>query len=686
MTVTSRSTKLTSRALPAVCLSLLLSFLGACSSDGAPDETASNDAVSPWQSLSAEEIAAAAKALIDREGDGIVINRMSLKEPNKQTAKAWTTDTPAERGADLFYRSGKASFRASFDFGTQTLSASQQLTTGQSMLVGDELFGAVEKVSALPKVIEAVSRRGVDPDYALCLPRTVGRFYADIADPQNDRLARFDCFNIRGQSGLGILPTTSAYARPIEGLSVLFDVEENRLIELTDSFAGSEAPPADFEVLELGEDALDTRTPLRPINIAQSEGRNFSVSGSQIDWQGWQFHLRFDPRQGTVLNNIGYMRGDDFRPIAYEIAMSEMFVPYQDPDMHWFYRAYFDMGEYGFGNMATELKGNDCPANAVYQDVVLHTGAGEPVVAPNRICIFEFDPGYPSWRHNESLLEDLPGLTTHNSRRATNLVVRMVAVIGNYDYFQDYVFQQDGRLRIRLISTGIDATKGVFAASLDDAGSAAETAYGTLIAPHRLGVNHDHFFSYRVDMDVDGTENNFLRQKLVAEAQPEAAPRQGIWRVDTEKVSTEQAAQTVMRVEKPALLTFTSANATNQMGYPTGYQLIFPNIRPLVTPEDPIYQRAGFLKSNLWVTRYQPDEIFSAGIAVNQSAEGQGLPRYAANDESIENADIVAWPTIGFHHVPMAEDWPVMPAKVDEIVLKPRNFFDRNPALDVPNE
>ena len=38
---------------------------------------------------------------------------------------------------------------------------------------------------------------------------------------------------------------------------------------------------------------------------------------------------------------------------------------------------------------------------------------------------------------------------------------------------------------------------------------------------------------------------------------------------------------------------------------------------------------------------------------------------------------------IGFHHVPMAEDWPVMPSKVDEIVLKPRNFFGRNPALDV---
>ena len=664
---------------------LMLFFLTACTTDETPEMAHVGTALSPWHSLTEAEIKTAAAALIGREGNAIVINRISLKEPNKQAAKAWQSNESAQRGADLLFRSGKSSFRASFDFGTNTLSTSTKLTTGQSMLVGEELFGAVETVSALPELVDAVSQRGIDPDYAICLPRTIGRFYADTADPVNDRLARFECFNIRGQRGLGILPTTSAYARPIEGLSVLFDVEENRVIDITDSYAGAVAPPADFEVLELDEDTLDTRTPLRPITMTQSEGHNFSVSGSQIDWQGWQFHLRFDPRQGTVLNNIGYMNGETFRPIAYEIAMSEMFVPYQDPDTHWFYRAYFDMGEYGFGNMATELKGNDCPANAVYQDVVLHTGGGDPVVAPNRVCIFEFDPWYPSWRHSESLLEDVPGLVTHNARRATNLVVRMVAVIGNYDYFQDYIFQQDGRIRIRLISTGIDATKGVFAKSLSDSGALDETAYGTLIAPHRLGVNHDHFFSYRIDMDVDGTENNFLRQKLVAETQASDASRQGIWRVQTEQVATEQAAQTVMRVEKPALLTFASNNTVNQMGYPTAYQLMFPNIRPLVTPEDPIYQRAGFLKNNLWVTRYQPDEIFSAGIAVNQSKNGVGLPVYAQDNESIKNTDIVAWPTIGFHHVPMAEDWPVMPAKVDEIVLKPRNFFDHNPALDVAN-
>ena len=59
------------------------------------------------------------------------------------------------------------------------------------MLVGEELFGAVETVSALPELVDAVSQRGIDPDYAICLPRTIGRFYADTAEPVNHSLA--DC-------------------------------------------------------------------------------------------------------------------------------------------------------------------------------------------------------------------------------------------------------------------------------------------------------------------------------------------------------------------------------------------------------------------------------------------------------------------------------------------------------------
>ena len=107
------------------------------------------------------------------------------------------------------------------------------------------------------------------------------------------------------------------------------------------------------------------------------------------------------------------------------------------------------------------------------------------------------------------------------------------------------------------------------------------------------------------------------------------------------------------------------------------------NVKPLVTPVDEAFKRAYFVQKNLWVTRFKRDEIFAAGLSANQSAPGLGLPEYVADNEALKQADIVGWATIGFHHVPMAEDWPVMSSKVDEIVLKPRNFFDRNPAIDL---
>ena len=140
-----------------------------------------------------------------------------------------------------------------------------------------------------------------------------------------------------------------------------------------------------------------------------------------------------------------------------------------------------------------------------------------------------------------------------------------------------------------------------------------------------------------------------------------------------------------MSAERPAVLLFSSNQTKNAMGYPTGYQLIMPNIKPLVTPMDEAFKRAYWVNRNLWVTRFKRDEIFASGLPTNQSAPWLGLPEYIVDNENIEDTDIVAWATMGFHHVPMAEDWPVMPSKVDEIILKPRNFFDRNPAIDLPN-
>ena len=39
----------------------------------------------------------------------------------------------------------------------------------------------------------------------------------------------------------------------------------------------------------------------------------------------------------------------------------------------------------------------------------------------------------------------------------------------------------------------------------------------------------------------------------------------------------------------------------------------------------------------------------------------------------------------GFHHLPRAEDWPVMSTDWKTIHIKPHNFFTRNPALTIPS-
>ena len=166
---------------------------------------------------------------------------------------------------------------------------------------------------------------------------------------------------------------------------------------------------------------------------------------------------------------------------------------------------------------------------------------GEPIQIPNAVCLFERSIGDPAWRHYE-----LVGLSGQNpkppaGRPASELVVRSAAALGNYDYLVDYVFHQDGSIRIAVGATGVDATKGVASQSMKDATAAVDTRHGTLIAPGLVAPFHSHYFNFRLDLDVDGIANDFMRERLVQQALPEGSPRRSLFAVTSEMPANDLA-------------------------------------------------------------------------------------------------------------------------------------------------
>jgi primary-amine oxidase len=57
---------------------------------------------------------------------------------------------------------------------------------------------------------------------------------------------------------------------------------------------------------------------------------------------------------------------------------------------------------------------------------------------------------------------------------------------------------------------------------------------------------------------------------------------------------------------------------------------------------------------------------------------------WANRNENVVDEDLVLFVQFGINHVPRIEDFPVMPCEILKVAFKPVNFFDKNPALDVP--
>jgi primary-amine oxidase len=527
-------------------------------------------------------------------------------------------------------------------------------------LLFEEAFASIVALEENPEWQAAMHRRGIEDLSKIQIdPWPAGNF----GEPHEEgrRICRCIAFVRETEDDNG-------YARPVEGVVGFVDMGRGEVLEVADHGVIPLPPERGSYYLE---DVGEARTDLKPIEITQPEGPSFVVQGNLVLWQHWSFRVTMDPIEGLVLHQIGYEDQERVRPVVYRASVSEMVVPYGDPGRMHGWKNAFDAGEWGLGRMANPLKlGCDCLGIIHYFDATFSSETGTPYTVPNAICMHEEDYGV-LWKHNDvrSARDEV--------RRSRRLVVSFFATVGNYDYGFFWYFYLDGTIQFEAKLTGVLSTMALQPGE--------QPQFASVVAPQLAAPFHQHLFNVRLDMEVDGTQNSVFEM----ETKPVPSGPDNPWSNAFESVATllESEGQARRDVDPRHNRTWKVVNPTspNRLGFPVAYMLV-PGCSPtlLADPQSSVGRRATFATHNLWVTRYAPEERRAAGDYPNQHYGGAGLPLFTSENRDLVDQDLVLWHTFGVTHVPRPEEWPVMPVEYAGFRLVPVGFFDRNPALDVP--
>jgi primary-amine oxidase len=467
------------------------------------------------------------------------------------------------------------------------------------------------------------------------------------------------------------------YGRPIEGVVALVNMNTLKVVDVTDTDVVPIPPPSqEFDEKSIGVQ----RQKVKPLNITQPDGASYTMNGNEISWQKWKFRYTMHPREGLVLHTVGYEEDDKVRPILYRAALSEMVVPYGDPETNWRWRSAFDVGEYSVGRLASPLEPNlDAPSNAQLIDVTFADDNGKPYTHERAVAIYERDAGI-LWKHFDSYS------LQNETRRARELVMFFVATIGNYDYAVNYIFKQDGSLEVDLALTGIMLPKGVKEKKLgQDEMSGKMLMPGHLVSENVVAPHHQHFFNFRLDFDVDGPNNSVTEMNTFALPSGKYNPYLNGFVMRETQLRREKDAGRKMDMQAARTWSVVNPSKKNSLGQNTSYILIpGANSLPYIGSEASVRKRAQFINNHFWATKYSATEMSAAGSYPNQSRGGDGIPQFIINNESLANTDVVVWYTLGVTHIPRPEEWPIMPVTHVGFKMIPGAFFDRNPAMDVP--
>ena len=618
----------------------------------------------PLTPLTAQEIQRAVRILNEQAsltGTTRFVS-ISLKEPPKETILAFQPGDAVTRQAFavVFDNQTNSCYEAVLSLDEKRILSWTHVPGVQPTMTADEQIECEQAVLTSPEFREALLRYGItNPDLVTVDIWTVGNYGAD--EERTMRLARPLCF-------LKADETDNPYAKPIEGLKPVVDLNTMRVVRIED-YGKWPLPPQQSNYR--ADRVPDQRTDLKPLEIIQPEGPSFTVDGYEVSWQKWNFVIGFNSREGLTLHHLTYDDNGKKRSILYRASLSEMVVPYGDPGVTQRRKNAFDTGEYGMGQCANSLElGCDCLGHIQYFDAHLTDSRGKLLTIKNAICLHEEDYGI-LWKHTDRRDNHV------EVRRSRRLVISSISTVENYEYGFYWYLYQDGNIQLEIKLTGI--------LSLGAVHEGEKPKWGNLVAPLVYAPNHQHFFNVRLDFAVDGSQNTVYQMDIVPDEVNEDNPFENGFYAQATPYETEKQACSNINIDSARFWKIANENTQNALGEAPAYKFFAgDNCKPFATPNASWRRRAGFVNNHVWVTPFDETQYFAAGDYPNQHVGGDGLTKWVEQDRPIRNTDLVFWYTMGHTHIPRLEDYPVMPAAYIGFLLKPHGFFNENPSNDVP--
>ncbi|CCH45595.1 primary-amine oxidase [Wickerhamomyces ciferrii] len=632
----------------------------------------------PLDPLSIQEIKAVVSIVKENySGKNISFNVVTLKEPSRKSFIEWREKNgprPPRLAFFVILEAGKAGVQEGVvDIGNLYLTGLKHVQGVQPILTVEDLCATESIIRKDPTVIEQCRLSGVPADEmhkVYCDPWTIGY---DERWGNSRRLQQAMMYYRANEDD-------SQYSHPLDFVPIV-DTETHEVIFIDIPSIRrplSKQPHSNFYPADV-VNKYGYRDH-KPINVTQPEGVSFKMEGNVIEWENFNFHIGFNYREGIVLSDIKFNDHGKNRPIFHRMSLSEMIVPYGDPTFKHFRKHALDIGEYGAGYMTNPLSlGCDCKGVIHYLDAHFAERSGDPITIKNAICIHEEDDGI-LYKHSD--FRD--NFSTSIVTRATRLVISQIFTAANYEYCIYWNFLQDGSIRLDIKLTGILNT---YVANKGE----KTGPYGTQVYPHVNAHNHQHLFSLRIDPRIDGDGNSVASSDVVSDPHELGSlenPYGNGWFGKKTIYKTVAESLTHANAETSRSWDILNPNSINPYsGNPASYKIVSTQTPRLLAKENSIpSKRAPWARHAMNVVKYDEDRLYPSGVYVPQSSgDGPiGIRGWIGDGtDKIENTDVIVFHTFGISHVPAPEDFPLMPAEPITLLMRPRNFFTQNPALDI---